>query len=29
VLTEQDRKYVRDRALLDHDTTVHVGFAEP
>src|SRR5262245_21000286 len=28
MLTEQDRKHVRDRALLDHDTAVHVGFAE-
>ena len=27
-LVEQDRKRVRDRAVLDHERAVHIGFAE-
>jgi hypothetical protein len=27
-LAEQDLQRVRDRAVLDHEGTVHIGFAE-
>src|SRR5674476_671352 len=29
VLAEHDGQYIGDRALLDHETAVHVGFAKP